>query len=223
MEKVTSKQMNLIDSFCIKAIGIPGIVLMENAALKVIKNIDLNSYNNFTIVAGVGNNGGDGLAIGRHLSVLGKNVNVFVIGNVRHGSKDFVTNYSILRNMNIHIHHILEREDLKHLQKSVRSSEMIIDAIFGTGLSRNIEGLFERTISIINKSDNFILSVDIPSGLSSDTGEILNTCIKANKTVTFQLLKKGLVENSGEKYAGEIVVEPIGMPKIAIEKGLRNF
>lgn len=223
MEKVSSKQMNSIDSFCIKAIGIPGIVLMENAALKIVKNIDLDKYDKFTIISGVGNNGGDGLAVGRHLSILDKNVDIFVIGDVRKGSKDFGTNYSILRNMNIPIHHILGMEDLKYLQKSIDSSQMIIDSIFGTGLSRKVEGLFERTISTMNKSNNYILSVDIPSGLNSDTGEVLNTCVKADKTITLQLLKKGLVLNEGKKYSGEIIVETIGMPKIAIEKGLRTF
>lgn len=223
MKKVTAQQMNSIDDFCIKAIGIPGIVLMENAALKVLENIDLNRYNDFTIVSGVGNNGGDGLAVGRHLSVKGKKVDIFIVGDIKKGSKDFATNYSILRNMNLYIRHISRREDLKSLQKSIESSQLTIDSIFGTGLSRKVEGLFQRSISIINKNSNSILSIDIPSGLNSDTGEVLNSCINADRTVTFQLLKKGLVENDGKKYAGEIVVEPIGMPKIAIERGLRKF
>ncbi len=220
MKKVTSAEMNSIDAFCIKAIGIPGIVLMENAALKVVKNIDLEKCNKFTIVCGVGNNGGDGLAVARHLIVAGKDVDVFIVGNIDKGSKDFYVNYNILDNMVIDIHHISSEENLKKLSISLDSSDMTIDSIFGTGLKRNVEGIFEKTISLMNEKSKYILAIDIPSGLNADNGEILNICINANKTVTFQLPKVGLYEFNGKKYAGEVIVEPIGIPDMAINKVL---
>lgn len=217
MRKVTSSEMKAIDELCIKAIGIPGIVLMENAALKVIKHID-SKYNNFTIVCGVGNNGGDGLAVARHLIVEDKNVDIFVLGNLDKASKDFTTNYNILINLGVEIQQITREEDLKRISKSLDNSQMTIDSIFGTGLTRNVEGLFAKTIEIMNEKSKYIISVDIPSGLNADNGEILNKCIKANKTITLQLPKIGLSTFNGKLNSGEVIVETIGMPKIAIEK-----
>lgn len=217
MRKVTSSEMKAIDELCIKAIGIPGIVLMENAALKVIKHID-SKYNNFTIVCGVGNNGGDGLAVARHLIVEDKNVDIFVLGNLDKASKDFTTNYNILINLGVEIQQITREEDLKRISKSLDNSQMTIDSIFGTGLTRNVEGLFAKTIDIMNEKSKYIISVDLPSGLNADNGEILNKCIKANKTITLQLPKIGLSTFNGKLNSGEVIVETIGMPKITIEK-----
>ena len=218
MISVTGNQMKAIDNYCIEKLGIPGIVLMENAALKVIKNIDLNRFNSFTIVCGVGNNGGDGLAVARHLYVLGKKVKVFIIGNLNKGSEDFNTNYNILNNLGLELIHVDSQETLETLNSSLKSSDMTIDAIFGTGLSREVEDLYRDVISSINAYSNYILSIDIPSGMNSDTGEILGIAVKADITVTMQLMKKGLVGNSSE--AGQVIVEPIGMPKIAIDSVL---
>jgi NAD(P)H-hydrate epimerase len=218
MISVTGNQMKAIDNYCIEKLGIPGIVLMENAALKVVKNIDLNRFNSFTIVCGVGNNGGDGLAVARHLYVLGKKVKVFIIGNLNKGSEDFNTNYNILNNLGLDLIHVDSQETLETLNSSLKSSDMTIDAIFGTGLSREVEGLYRDVISSINAYSNYILSIDIPSGMNSDTGEILGIAVKADITVTMQLMKKGLVGNSSE--AGQVIVEPIGMPKIAIDSVL---
>lgn len=209
--------MKAIDELCIKAIGIPGIVLMENASLKVIKHID-SKYNNFTIVCGVGNNGGDGLAVARHLIVEDKNVDIFVLGNLDKASKDFTINYNILINLGVEIQQITREEDLKRISKSLDKSQMTIDSIFGTGLTRNVEGLFAETIDIMNEKSKYIISVDIPSGLNADNGEILNKCIKANKTITIQLPKIGLSTFNGKLNSGEVIVETIGMPKITIEK-----
>jgi len=211
--------MKELDELCIKVIGIPGIILMENAALKVVKNID-DKYQNFTIVCGVGNNGGDGLAIARHLIINNKNVDIFILGNLDKASKDFSINYNILINLGIDIQQITREEDLKRISKSLDNSEITIDSIFGTGLSRNIEGLFEKTIQIINEKSKYIISVDIPSGLNADNGDILKICVKANKTVTFQLPKIGLSTFNGKLHSGELIIEPIGMPNIAIQKVL---
>lgn len=211
----TGNQMKSIDNYCIEKLGIPGIVLMENAALKVVKNIDLDSFNSFTIVCGVGNNGGDGLAIGRHLIVEDKDVSIFIIGNLNKGSKDFNINYSILRNMNVKINLIESEEDITTLVDSLKTSDMTIDSIFGTGLTRDVEGLYKDVISSINNYSKYTLSVDIPSGVDSDTGKVWGISVKANKTVTFQLMKKGLVNYEN------VVVESIGMPRMAIENVLK--
>jgi len=207
--------MKAIDNYCIEKLGIPGIVLMENAALKVVKNIDLDKFNSFTIVCGVGNNGGDGLAVARHLHILDKEVKVFIVGNINKGSLDFNTNYNILKNMGLELIHIDSQESIETLNSSLKSTDMTIDALFGTGLSRNVEGLHKDVILSINENSNYILSIDIPSGMNSDTGEILGVAVKADITVTMQLMKKGLISNSS--CTGNVIVEPIGMPKVAID------
>ncbi len=220
---ITSKEMAAIDNYCIEKLGIPGIVLMENAALRVVQNIDLKNHNSFTIICGVGNNGGDGLAIARHLITEGKNVEIFILGNSSKGSKDFKTNYNILKNIDADIFNISKKNDLNILKNSLATSDIVIDSIFGTGLSRDVEGLFSEAINLINKESKYIIAVDIPSGLSANTGDVLGTAIKGNKTITFQLMKKGLIEDKAKDYIGQIIVEPIGMPEIAIHTVLNNI
>lgn len=215
MISVSGEEMKLIDKYCIENLGIPGIVLMENAALKVLKNIEMNKYNTFVIVCGVGNNGGDGLALGRHLMVQGKKVRFFILGNMDRGSNDFSVNYNIIKNINGDIVHIDSDKKLSLFKDSIIDSDIIIDSIFGTGLTRNVEGIFKDVILSINKSGKYVISIDIPSGLDGNTGKILGICVKASKTITFQLLKRGLA--GMEKFAGEIIVEPIGIPDMVID------
>lgn len=205
--------MKNIDSYAINNIGIPSIVLMENAALKVVRNIDLHNMNKFTIICGVGNNGGDGLAVARHLVLRNKHIDLFIVGDLDKGTKDFNINLNILKNIEIDFTHITRYEDLAQLKTPLEKNDLTIDSIFGIGLTRKVEGLYKEVISLINHKSKKIISVDIPSGLDGDTGEVLGISIKANKTITFHLMKKGLVEK--REFAGEIIVEPIGIPKKA--------
>lgn len=207
---ISCDEMKAMDSYAIDNIGIPSIVLMENAALKVIKNIDLNKVNSATIICSVGNNGGDGLAVARHLILNGKNVDLFIIGNLNRGTKDFNINLNILKNMDVDFVHISKNQDLNIVEKAINKNDLTIDSIFGIGLTRNISGIFYDVVEIINKHSKSILAIDIPSGLNGDTGEIMGIAIKANKTITFHHIKNGLVNN--EEYTGKIVVENIGIP-----------
>jgi NAD(P)H-hydrate epimerase len=215
MISISCEEMKAMDSYAINNIGIPSIVLMENAALKVIKNIDLNNIDSFTIVCGVGNNGGDGLTIARHLILSGKTVDLFIIGNLEKGTKDFNINLNILNNINVGFINIKHEEDLDTLKKSIINNDMTIDSIFGIGLTRDVGGLFYNIIQIINQYSKDILSVDIPSGLDGDTGKALGISVKANKTVTLHYMKKGLINRTN--YTGELIVEDIGIPKKATE------
>ncbi|RKD33467.1 NAD(P)H-hydrate epimerase [Thermohalobacter berrensis] len=216
MKVATANQMRSIDKYCIENIGIPGIVLMENAALKVVENID--KYDSFTIVAGTGNNGGDGLAIARHLIVKNKKANIYLIGTPEKMSKDCKINYNILLNMNVKINTINQGEDLKSLKESVSTKQVTVDSIFGTGLSGEVRGIYSDVISIINKYSSYTVSVDIPSGLECDTGKVLGISVKADKTVTFQLNKKGFLNPESKKYTGKVKVESIGIPNFVVEK-----
>ena len=215
MISITCKEMKAMDSYAINSIEIPSIVLMENAALKTVKNIDLDKKNSFTIVCGVGNNGGDGLAVARHLFLEGKDVDLFIIGNLDKGTTDFKVNLNILKNLDLKTINIKSQDKLDMLKKSLLKSDMVIDAIFGIGLTRAVAGIYAETIDFINKYSKETLSLDIPSGLDGDSGEVLGLAVKADKTVTFHLIKKGLLK--GEEYAGQIIVETIGIPKQATD------
>ena len=211
MESIICQEMKEIDSYAINTVGIPSIVLMENAALKVINNIDLN-FNNFTVVCGRGNNGGDGLAVARHLIIKGKKVRIYIAGDLKSGTEDFNINLNILKNLKAEIINIKDEKELLQLKEDLSVSDITIDALFGIGLKRNIEGLYLEIIKMINNESKQIISVDIPSGIDGDTGKPMGICVKADKTVTFHKMKKGLL-NCGN-YTGEIIVEDIGIPNI---------
>lgn len=210
--------MRKLDSYCINELKIPGIVLMENAAIKVIKNIDISIFNSFCIVCTKGNNGGDGFAVARHLYNLGKNVHIFLIGNADNMSGDCKVNYDILKNLGIKIIMINTSQQVEVVRNSVKSSDMTIDAIFGTGLSRDVEGVYGEIIKCINKYSKYTLSIDIPSGISGNSGRVLKNAIRANKTVSFQLYKKGFLNYDSESFIGNLIIEDIGIPNKVIEK-----
>ena len=215
MLTISCDEMKAMDSYAINIIGIPSIVLMENAALKVIDNIDLSGTDSYTIVCGTGNNGGDGLAVARHLILKKKTVDLFIVGNLDNGTKDFNINLDILKNMKVNFTHIVDDYGLKKIKESTKNNNLTIDSLFGIGITRNVEGIFYKVIDIINKNSKNILSIDIPSGLDGDTGQVLGISIKANKTVTFHHMKKGLVKS--ESYTGNIIVEDIGIPNRVTE------
>ena len=213
----TSTLIKEIDGYCINKLGIPSMVLMENAALRVIKNIDLEKYDYITIVSGRGNNGGDALAVARHLYCKGKQVDVFLLG-LGKISEDCEKNYNILKNMGIQIRNVSNVDDMEELRDSIGRSDMVIEGIFGVGLSREVEGIYELAITIINENSRYILSIDVPSGLNSDTGKVMGNCIQANKTISFQLYKKGFINYGTDKYTGKVIVEDIGIPGFVVDK-----
>lgn len=221
MLTISCKEMKAMDSYTIENIGVPSIVLMENAALKVIKNIPIENAEKFTVVCGVGNNGGDGLAVARHIILNGKKVDLYILGNLDKATNDFNINLNILKNMDVEFIHIKGTNELNRLKNSLINNDITIDAIFGIGLTRNVEGTYKEVISLINEHSKYIISVDIPSGLDGDTGEVLGIAVKANKTVTFHLAKKGLIQN--KEYTGELIVESIGIPKFVTNKILKRM
>lgn len=209
MEVISCQEMKESDSYAINTIGIPSIVLMENAALKVINNIDLG-LDNYTVVCSRGNNGGDGLAIARHLILKNKKIKIFIAGKSESSTEDFNTNLNVLKNLQASINFIRNEEELIALREDLRISDLTIDALFGIGLNRNIEGLYYDIIKIMNEKSKQIIAVDIPSGLNGDNGKVMGIGVKAFKTITFHKMKRGLL-NAGE-YTGDIIVEDIGIP-----------
>ncbi|HEY5589346.1 MAG TPA: NAD(P)H-hydrate dehydratase, partial [Candidatus Paceibacterota bacterium] len=213
----TTQIMRSIDRYCIDILGIPGIVLMENAALKVIKNIPEN-YKSFVIVCSSGNNGGDGFAVARHLLNRGNYVEIFSLGSEENMSSDALVNFNIIRNMGAKIIKVSNNEELDILRESIIHCEITIDAIFGTGISREVGGIYSLAITIMNENSKYILSIDVPSGFDCNSGKVMGNCIISNKTVTFELYKKGFLGYDAESLTGEIIVEGIGIPRSVVDK-----
>lgn len=213
----TAEIIRNIDKYCIETLKIPSIVLMENAALKVLKNLSLDKNKSFVVICGRGNNGGDALAVARHLYSSGKHIEVFLLG-LNKMSTDCEINYNILKNMGVRINNISNMNDIEYLRDALNRCEVAIDGIFGTGLSRNVSGIYDMVITIINENSSNIISIDVPSGFDSNTGKILGNCIRANKTISFQLYKRGFINYDTDKLTGEIIIENIGIPEFAVDK-----
>ncbi len=211
-----ARQMRGVDRAATELGAIPGIILMENAALACVNELKTDfdiSEKSVAVFCGRGNNGGDGLAIARHLYNAGVDVKLFLVGGSDF-SGDAGINFDIVKAMDIPMEAIADTEGLEYV---VRAHDIVIDAILGTGISGSVRGMAREVIPIINENARYIMSVDIPSGVNSDSGEICGVCINANKTVTFAAYKLGMFMYPGADCMGEIVVNPISIPKHVIK------
>ncbi|MEG1408895.1 MAG: NAD(P)H-hydrate dehydratase [Terrisporobacter sp.] len=218
----TSMSTYMLDEACVNEYKIPLIVLMENAVLSATRHMDSELYNSYVIVSGTGNNGGDGLGIARQLVSKVKKVKVFIIGNMDKITSCSKINYEILKSMNIPIEIIDSKNPdemkINLLKEEIKNSDIVIDAIFGTGLEREIRYIFKDIINIINIYKKLTYSIDVPSGINSSNGEILGTCIKADKTICFEFYKRGFLKYEVKEYIGEVIVEHLGIPEYILEK-----
>ena len=207
MKVCTASQMRNIDKSATELGGIPSIVLMENAAMACVEEILKQKCETVSIFCGKGNNGGDGFAIARHLFNKGINVSVFLVCGSEF-SGDALINFEIISKLGIKI---TELDDTDYLNLEIKNADVIVDAIFGTGITGEICGIAKDVIKLINENSKYTISVDIPSGINADTGEICSVCINADKTVTFAAYKKGLLLFPGADFTGEIVTKDISI------------
>jgi NAD(P)H-hydrate epimerase len=223
MKVVTGAQMGQIDKYSIEQIGIPSMVLMENAALKVVKHIDLYfekqslSEKNIVIIAGKGNNAGDAFAAARHLIIRGYNTRIYCLFNKDCLSGDARLNLDILYRIGARIEYLEDNSNMDSLCAAVENSYLVVDGIFGTGFRGQVQGHIAKAVELINTTSKYVISIDIASGIESATGRAADICIKADKTVTFELPKIGQLIFPGAGYTGQLAVESIGMPPQAIE------
>lgn len=205
---VTKKEMQAIDAYTMDKIGIPSAVLMERAALSVVEEIErLNvSRGRILIVVEGGNNGGDGLAVGRILLERGYKVDIYYIGGFEKVSQGFQQQWSILHHMGV------------RFRKTIPNKEyaVIVDGIFGVGLSREVQGVQKKAIEAMNHMDAIKVAIDIPSGIDATTGEVLGTAFYADYTVTFGLKKLGMFFLDGIDACGTVICKPIGFPAQAV-------
>ena len=220
MEKVlTREEMRELDRKAIEEYKIPGIILMENAgrnvAEEILKMLDDPQQAKVAILSGKGNNGGDGFVIARHLYNHSISVDVFLVARVSDILKDgdAGTNLQILLNMKIPVKEILDIPSINSILKELNGYNILVDALFGTGLSGDVREPFKTLINGVNNLNKHMVSVDIPSGLDCNTGKILGAAIKATKTVTFAIAKKGFYLNNGPSYTGKVIVSDISIPR----------
>ncbi len=215
MRYVDSKQMKEIDRRTIEEFGVPSIVLMENAgrgAAEIALDL-LSGKENRKVVClcGKGNNGGDGFVCVRHLINSGVETDIFLIGEPSELKGDAKINYDILKKMNAEIKIIIE-QDFKLFQEKLKKYSLIIDAIFGIGLSGKVKDPYRSVINKLNNSGKEILAIDLPSGLDATKGSVTGGCIKAAKTVTFALPKTGFIKNKGPSHVGDLIIVDISVP-----------
>ncbi|MFA9465862.1 MAG: NAD(P)H-hydrate dehydratase [Velocimicrobium sp.] len=211
---VNGEQMKAIDQYSIKKLGIPSIVLMEKAAMACAKVILNTATKNDKILAvcGIGNNGGDGIATARILKEAGLDVSVLLVGEEKKASEQTRKQLQIGRNLDLPI---FQYKNIVN-EVSMKEYNIIIDAIFGIGLSKPILGDYKDVINQINSYPSMVVAVDIPSGVDASSGFIQNVAVRADVTVTFGYNKLGLLFYPGASFAGRVLVEDIGFPQKAL-------
>ena len=212
---VDRNQMQAIDRYAIEVLKVPALSLVERASMAVLKHINLNKFGYFGVVVGVGNNGADGLALARNLLARYKDVEIFIIGDVEKASPEFKLNLESCEMLCEEIYYVESIEDLENMEKRLSNVNLIVDAIFGTGLNRPVTGIYATVISIINNVMKYKISIDIPSGLDASTGTDLGEVVDADLIVTMQLMKSGVYERPA--YKNKCVIEDIGIPQKAID------
>ena len=217
MKVATASQMRELDRRATEEFGIPSLLLMENAGLQAVLEMDRSfprlNTSRVAIACGKGNNGGDGLVVARHLFDRGTAVEVFLLAKKSEVKGDARTNLEIVKRLKIPIHEVTTSHDLQAIREAVGSADLIVDALLGTGTTGAAKGLLAEAIDLLNQAGRPIVALDIPSGLSSDEGGIPGPSINATLTITFGLPKRGLVLFPAASRAGRVAIVDIGLPR----------
>lgn len=201
---VTASEMKCYDGNTIEKYHMPALLLMERAALATVEELQRVRGNNpcsVLVVAGCGNNGGDGLAVGRLLMLQGYTVTCVLLGSEDRCTAETMRQLDILRAYQIPVFSTIQDGEY----------DIVIDAIFGIGLSRSVEGVSSDAIQWINRSSAYVCSVDIPSGIRADTGEVMGCAVQADLTVTYGFYKLGHMLYPGTMYTGTLVCRQMGI------------
>ena len=205
---MSRQKVRQVDVWAIEEMGLAGVVLMENAGRSCAEFI-LGNYGGgirASVFCGTGNNGGDGYVIARHLTNAGCKVQVIICGDREKITGDAAINLKVIKKMGVNV----VRFDAGSLALAGRA-DVIVDAIFGTGLAGNVKAQYADIIDGINGLGREIVAVDIPSGLDCDTGEPLGTAIKAVATITFVAAKYGFKNPASQAYTGQVYIASIGI------------
>lgn len=208
----TADESRSLDREAMKSYGFPEAVLMENAGSDVVSLIQPEidwKGKSVVVVCGTGNNGGDGFVIARYLCALTASVAVLLCGNEAHMSETARLYRRIVEKMGVQVIPVSEDTDW---ETPLESADVIVDALIGTGLSREVSGVKAEVIEMMNASHASVVSVDVPSGLSSDTGEPMGLAVMADYTVALESYKRCHVLSPGQEYCGKVLYSAIGLP-----------
>ncbi len=221
MKITNSEQMREIDRQTINRFGVPSITLMENAGSKVAEiMMEEFDFSNPVIVCGRGGNGGDGFVCARHLAMNGIQSKVFLLANIEDLKGDPEINFGILTkgfSGMVELHVGTDPKAMGELCAEVQKSDIIVDALIGTGLSKAPKGAIAQAIELINAVSSPVLSVDMPSGVDGSTGHVPGIAVFADLTVTFGLPKIGQLLNPGAKNVGKLMLVNVGFPEVLLE------
>jgi len=226
---LTRQQCQQADRYAIEQLGIPGALLMENAGRNAAdaverclrRKIGRSAPGKAAVVCGRGNNGGDGFVVARHLALRGHRVTVDLLADPDQLSGDAALNHAIAAAMEIPIHRLADAKDLEAAGARWADSDVLVDAMLGTGFSGTIREPLAGIIECINGlTGPTVLAVDIPSGLDADTGEPGGVAIRADHTVTFLAAKVGCTARRAKPFVGRLSVVHIGAPIALIVKRL---
>lgn len=217
MKVVRAEEMRAIDNRAINEYGIPGVVLMENAGIRTVEIIEeiLTGLSNqqVVILAGRGNNGGDGFVVARHLMNAGIPVSVFLLGEPEQLTPDAKVNYQILERMRAPLYPLQTEEDLDRLTLALLKAGLIVDAIYGIGFKGSLNEFETQVVKMVNWSRLPVVAVDIASGIEADSGRVHGIAVQASHTVTFGLPKLGQLLEPGRSYTGTLTVADISLPR----------
>lgn len=222
----TAEQMRAMDQYTIRDIGLPGRVLMELAGRGVAEavgnSIDSASGSEVLVIAGPGNNGGDGLVAARHLADKGAKVTVVLMTDPDRLQGNALANYESLRSFPVCIRPVRTNEELQDALAG--EWDAVVDALLGTGLSKPVTGMYAQAVELANTINAFKVAVDIPTGVDSDHGRIMGTAFIADISVTFGMAKVGHFVYPGREYCGFVKVIDISIPQLAIQDtGISGF
>jgi len=216
MQIVTADVIRELDRKTINELGIPGAVLMENAgrgaARVLLKHAHGLDRGPVVLVCGAGNNGGDGFVIARYLAHSGVDVCVYLLSESSRLAGDALDNFKLLAPLQIPVYEMPDADIFATLKTRMAHRHLWVDAILGTGLNSDVKGYFKSVIEFINSLNRPVFTVDIPSGLHTDTGQPCGIAIRADATATFAFPKIGHIQMPGATYTGDLHVIDIGIP-----------
>lgn len=216
MKVLTAAEMQEVDRRTIEDIGIPGVVLMENAgrevAATIVQRFAAAPIKSALVLAGKGNNGGDGFVVARHLLDSGWQVQTLALAERASVTGDAAVNLGALENCGGEVRFAADADQLEACLATMEEPTVLIDALFGTGLSKPVEGHSLAVIEWLNRHQAPVVAVDVPSGVDASTGRVLGVAVNADLTVTFAFPKVGLVTYPGAGNTGDLVVAEIGIP-----------
>ena len=219
---LNARQMREADRRTIDEIGIPSIVLMENAGRQVTAAIealvDDLAGQRVAVLCGTGNNGGDGFVVARSLRQRGIEPAVFLVGTAADVRGDARTNLDVLGHLGVPLVEIGDAAAWELHGSHVTGADVVVDALMGTGLSRALEGLHETIVADLNASEAVIVAVDLPTGLSADTPDLIGPAVHAAVTVTLGAPKVPLVLPPAEHLVGDVVIADIGIPEFVVDE-----